>query len=67
MNSRPLSVTVIAWIIIVISAISLISSFFLINDPTVQELMAKSAMPVPVQYAMSFGGPLLTISAASLC
>ena len=60
MNSRPVSVTVIASIIIVTSAIGLVFSLFLINHPTVQELMAKSPLPVPVQYALEFVAPLLS-------
>jgi len=41
--------------------ISLISTTALINNPTVQELMAKSPLPVPVQYAMSYVGLLVSI------
>ena len=61
MNARPLSITVIAWIIIVSSAMSLVSTLFLINNPTAQELMAQSALPLPVQYAMIFVGLLVGI------
>jgi hypothetical protein len=61
MNSRPVSITVIAWIIIVTSAMSLVSTFFLIKNPTAQELMAKSAMPLPVQYGMIFIGLLVGV------
>jgi uncharacterized membrane protein YobD (UPF0266 family) len=59
MNSRPLSITVIAWIIIASSAISLVSTLFLINNPMAQELMAKSLMSIPLQYAMLFVGILV--------
>ena len=59
MNPRPVSVTVIAWIIIVSSAISLVSTLFLINNPTAHELMAKSPLPVPMQYAMIFVGAVV--------
>ena len=61
MNARPTSVTVIAWIIIVTSAISLVSTLFLINNPTAQELMAKSPLPPSVQYAMIFVGLLVAV------
>ena len=61
MNDRPVSITVISWIIIVTSALSLASTLFLINNPTAQELMAKSAIPVAVQYAMMFVGLVVGI------
>jgi hypothetical protein len=33
----------------------------MINNPVVQDLMAKNPIPVPVQYAMSYIGLLVTI------
>ena len=59
MNPRPLAITVIAWIIIASSAISLVSTLFLINNPMAQELMATSAIPIPLQYGMMFVGLLV--------
>ncbi len=64
MNKRPTSVTVIAWIILVISALSLLTTPFAINNPMAQELMAKSPVPVPVQYFISFVGLLISIVSA---
>ena len=61
MNDRPVSITVISWIIIVTSALSLASTLFLSTNPTAQELMAKSAIPVAVQYAMMFVGLVVGI------
>jgi len=60
---RPTSVTVIAWIIIVLSGISLISSTFSLNNPLARELMAKSLLPISVQFAMLYFGLLLSIAA----
>ena len=56
MNTRPTSVTVISWIILVTSALGLVATFVMINNPTTQELMAKTPLPLPVQYAMTFVG-----------
>jgi len=61
MNSRPVSITVIAWILIAINAISLVSTLFLINSPAAQELMAKNPMPLSVQYAMIFAGLFVAV------
>jgi hypothetical protein len=33
----------------------------MINNPDVQELMAKSPIPIPIQYAMSYAGLLVMI------
>jgi hypothetical protein len=64
MNKRPVSVTVIAWIILVISAFSLVASAVAINNPMTQELMAKNPIPLPVQYSMLFLGLLISIVSA---
>ena len=60
---RPTSVTVIAWFLIVIALISLATSYKALDNPISQELMAKSLLPISVQYVMMFVG--LTISLAS--
>ncbi len=64
MNKRPTSVTVIAWIILVTGALSLLTIAFAMNNPMAQELMAKSPVPVPVQYFISFVGLLISIVSA---
>ena len=62
MRQRPTSITVIAWILIVISAINLITSTVCWNNPKVQELMAKSPLPIPAQYAMLYLGLVVTLA-----
>jgi hypothetical protein len=42
MKKRPTSVTVIAWILLVVSALSLLASIMAINNPMAQELTAFS-------------------------
>lgn len=61
MNSRPVSVTVIAWILIAINALSLLSTLFLFKSPAAQELMAKNPLPLSVQYTMLFAGLLIGV------
>jgi len=61
MNKRPTSVTVIAWILIVIAPLSAISSTFGLQNPTARELMARSPIPVPIQIAILYAGLLVTL------
>ena len=61
MHKRPTSVSVIAWILIVMAGISLISTTVVINTPEMHRIMAKSSTPIPVQYAMSYIGLLITM------
>ncbi len=61
MKNRPTSVTVIAWVLIVMGGISLISTTVMINNPMAHDLMSKSPMPIPVQYVMTYIGSLIMI------
>ena len=56
---RPTSVTVIAWILIVVSGISLIVNLVMLGNPMVTEAMAKNSMPLPLQYVLTFLGLLI--------
>jgi len=56
MKQRPTSITVIAWFLIIVSAISLITTPFTMNNPVAKELMARSPIPLSIQYAMMFIG-----------
>lgn len=55
-KQRPVSVSVIGWILIVVAAFNLILSAFTINMPTVREAMARNPLPLPVQYIMIYLG-----------
>lgn len=59
---RPTSITVVAWILIATSVLNLVTSTVNMNDPMVRELMAKSPLPIPVQFAMIYVG--LTVNLA---
>jgi hypothetical protein len=61
MNTRPLSVTIIAWLLIVFAVISAATIPFTLGNPAAQELMAKSMISIPVQYFMMFAGLLISI------
>ena len=61
MNKRPTSVTVIAWILIVQGGAALIASIVMTNDPMAHRLMARSPIPIPVQYAIAYCWTLVTV------
>ena len=62
---RPTFVSVIAWILIVMSGISLVtftmSLNMSLNDPMIRELLSKSPIPIPLQIAIGYVGLLITI------
>lgn len=61
MRERPKSVTVIAWILIVMGAISVFTILSSSNNPMVKELMSKSPLPIPLQYAMMYIGLVVSV------
>lgn len=54
MKSRPVSVTVVAWIIIATNGLSLVTVTLGLNNPTAIELMNRSPLPVPVQLGIAY-------------
>ncbi|MFC1825616.1 hypothetical protein ACFL9T_23130 [Thermodesulfobacteriota bacterium] len=61
MEKRPTSVTVVGWILIIMSGISLITSTLTLNSPATDELMSQSPMPIFLQYAIMYLGLLITL------
>lgn len=61
MQSRPQSLTVICWILIVLGPFAILPVLTgQMNNPNVVELMNKSPLPIPVQYAIMWLGALIT-------
>lgn len=59
MPARPMSVTVVAWILIVFALFGLLGVLFtalLWDTPLVQQTLARVHAPVPVQAAIGLGG-----------
>lgn len=63
MVTRPTSVNIISWFIIVTSVLSLASGYYSHGNPLVQELMAKNPMPIALQYGVMYGGLILSLVA----
>lgn len=61
MKTRPRSVTVISWILIVLGVLGFVSTIAMQNDPTALELMGKSPISIPVQIALNYLGLVVTI------
>jgi hypothetical protein len=61
MPTRPTSVTVISWILIVLGVLALPFMALGFSDPKAQEIMAINPIPIPIQYAMAFGGTIASI------
>lgn len=61
---RPLSISIIAWILIVLSGLSVFSTVYMMasNNPTMKSAMELSKLPVPVQYASMIIGIIIGIS-----
>jgi len=58
---RPISVTVIAWIMIAMGAISLITSTASLSNPMAREFMSQSPLPIALQYVMMYAGLAIMI------
>ncbi len=61
MKERPTSITVIAWILIVMGVIALIASSISLNNPMTKDIMGRSPIPIPVQYVMMYAGLLVQL------
>lgn len=64
MNVRPTSITVVAWILIIINVISLITSTISLSNlsnPMVKELLSRNPIPIPVQFVILYVGIFINL------
>jgi hypothetical protein len=61
MQKRPVSITIIAWILIVLGGISVISTTMMSNNSSVLEAMHSSPLPIPLQWTMFYAGMLVMV------
>lgn len=59
MNKRPITVTVVCWLLMISAVFSAISSTISLNNPMVKDMMAQSAIPLSVQYLIMYVGLLV--------
>lgn len=56
MKSRPTSISVIAWILIVVGVLSLIANLITMSNPEVKEMMTRGPIPISLQYVLIYVG-----------
>lgn len=61
MGQRPTTVTVIAWLLIVMAGLTLLSSALTLNNPMARDIMGRSPIPIPVQFAMALAGVVVML------
>ena len=64
MSARPTSITVIAWILIVLGGFGLLGMLMfagMMHNPLVQQTLEASRVPAPVQLAIGFAGTLVYV------
>ncbi len=59
---RPIPVTVVAWLLIVMGVLVLVFSPFILNGPTGKQPMAGSALPIAVQAVQIYVGCIVSIT-----
>lgn len=59
---RPISLSIIAWFLIVTAVFSALSGIFTLNNPEALAVLAKSPLPLPIQYGMMFVGLVITLA-----
>jgi hypothetical protein len=62
MNTRPTSITVVSWILIVTGLVSLVASTVSLDNPMTKDLMSRSPIPIPLQYIMMYFGLLAQLA-----
>ena len=61
MKHRPTSVTVIAWVFIIMGGIGIVTTTIMMNDSTLLEIRNKSSLSIPIQNAKSYFGTIVIL------
>lgn len=62
MQQRPVSLTIIAWFLIVTAIISAFSSLSMGSNPMAAKLLAQSPLPISAHIAFALVGALVTLA-----
>jgi hypothetical protein len=60
---RPVSLSILGWIIIVTNAIALVVWPWTLHNPTTQAVLARSLLPVPLALALAIASEALSLVA----
>jgi len=66
MVRRPISVTVIAWLLIVIGVSILLGIVLQYRDPAIRTAMATRPIPLPLQFALSIANGIIQALSGAL-
>jgi len=66
MKTRPKSIAIISWFLIIISVISIIAAVFTYDSPEALKAMELSVLPIGIQYTLMVIGTLLTVTCGIL-
>lgn len=61
MNRRPISITVIAWLLIISTIFFLIYNIVNFNDPVARNLMLQNALPLSIQFVAMYLGLVISL------
>ena len=66
MVSRPTSVTVISWLLLIFGILGVIGSVstiatVVVGNPEMEKALASSPIPLPIQYGMMFAGMVMQL------
>jgi len=61
-QERPVSLTIIAWFLIVTSALGVLGMLMIQNNPIAEQMYAKSPLPISAHIAIGIVGALITIA-----
>lgn len=64
MEKRPVSLTIIAWLLIILSLLGLVGVFFMSSNPAVSAKLAETHMPVAAIQAWSVIGTVINLICA---
>ena len=56
MKERPLSITIISWILIIMGGVSSVTSYFSLQNPIAQKLMEENPIPINIQIVLMYFG-----------
>jgi len=64
MPTRPTSVTVVAWLLIIIASANLVATLAMTGNPVVLQMARQSALPIWLQYVLQAMGLVVVLVAS---
>lgn len=61
MGKRPVSITIIGSLLLILGIYSLVVSLLTMNNPAIQDIMQHNTLPMTVQYVLMYAGVAVLI------